>query len=906
MAEWTPEAGRRLQQYLERVAELSRARGDDADDITQQLRAHITTETESQSGAVVTLEHINRALALLGTPEQVVGVEAVSVIEPRAEQSAPSVRGYGKNTSIYVWILGVIIPAFSLGFELFTGVMSQMYKDPIPTWGHLAAGVALIGSIIYVDRTITGLRAGKPVSRWAFILNAYATLVGAIYFAIYLPILPIAVLAVAAFGLGIMGFSPLFVFAVSLGQMRILYRNLPALGIDTSWARRRSLTGAAIAAAILGVLNGPDLAGQTLLQMATSDNPQTRSRGTWWLETMHMENYVLDSCYHRVVTGIGPTRRWNDADIANWRACRELYFRLTGVPYNSVPKPKPVFGLSGRSTARNWQNQAITNSEIGGTEVAGQVDGLSLSSSTLDANASSAEDGTAGPAIAYIEWVVEFKNTSDVQREARGQIALPHGAVASRLTLWINGEEREAAFGTRGQVRAAYQEVAVVQRRDPALLSAVGPDTVLLQCFPVPAQGVMKVKVGISAPLTIRNGKAYLRPPYFEERNFGIPDDLEHHVWAESATATLTGSRSLTADANGGKHSAHGKLTNDQLSNLTSGVIELPAPNAMGITYADTLGSESASMTLRPYAASSSDPVSICLVIDGSASMNQLENSLDWREMVNALPANALVNAVFAGRDVEAWSRDFASPSPALAEWLTNREYRGGRDPVPALEKAWDMVSTKPHAVILWIHGPLPIDLSSIDGLNQWLQRRPASASGELIRLLEVSAVAGPNRVIEKCGDLAGIERVPVIGSLKDTLAYAAKSLHGEDVERVYTLAPDPAASNAGATAAAHVVRLAINQRVHEAVRRQNKKEQSELADLAVKARLVTPVSGAVVLEQQAQYTRHGLDPTRNEEAIPGIPEPEEWALMAIAACALVFMLVRRKTQRPASAHTAA
>ena len=43
----------------------------------------------------------------------------------------------------------------------------------------------------------------------------------------------------------------------------------------------------------------------------------------------------------------------------------------------------------------------------------------------------------------------------------------------SRLTLWVNGEEREAAFAGRTQAREAYQQV-VARRRDPCSLQLPG------------------------------------------------------------------------------------------------------------------------------------------------------------------------------------------------------------------------------------------------------------------------------------------------------------------------------------------------------------------------------------------------------------------------------------------------
>jgi hypothetical protein len=107
--------------------------------------------------------------------------------------------------------------------------------------------------------------------------------------------------------------------------------------------------------------------------------------------------------------------------------------------------------------------------------------------------------------------------------------------VVSRLTLWINGEEREAAFGRRAQVRQAYEQVVKVQRRDPVLVTTVGPDLVQMQCFPVPANGTMKVRVGVTAPLQLggaRRGDVQL--PHLVDRNFAVAGGNVHVVWVES------------------------------------------------------------------------------------------------------------------------------------------------------------------------------------------------------------------------------------------------------------------------------------------------------------------------------------------------------------------------------------
>ena len=85
-------------------------------------------------------------------------------------------------------------------------------------------------------------------------------------------------------------------------------------------------------------------------------------------------------------------------------------------------------------------------------------------------------DGLLDPdaAWSYVESTMEFKNVSERPQEARAELALPPGGFVSRLTLWVNGEEREAAFAGSSQVREAYKQVAVIQRRDPVLVTSCG------------------------------------------------------------------------------------------------------------------------------------------------------------------------------------------------------------------------------------------------------------------------------------------------------------------------------------------------------------------------------------------------------------------------------------------------
>ena len=83
--------------------------------------------------------------------------------------------------------------------------------------------------------------------------------------------------------------------------------------------------------------------------------------------------------------------------------------------------------------------------------------------------------------------------------------------------------------------------------------------------------------------------------------------------------------------------------------------------------------------------------------------------------------------------------------------------------------------------------------------------------------------------------------------------------------------------------------------RVGETVRRETgtSTPRPETAALAARYQLVTPLSGAVVLETAAQYQRFGLEQidANSAPAIPSVPEPSTSVLVGIG----VLLALRRR-----------
>src|SRR5690606_5807683 len=130
---------------------------------------------------------------------------------------------------------------------------------------------------------------------------------------------------------------------------------------------------------------GPALLGHQLMRMALSEETAERGRGLWWLNTLQLEDTVLQACYRPVGTGLPGSRRWTDEDLTRLDGYREIYFRMTGNPYNSVPRPKMRISRV-MPGFENREEERITDREVGGIAVAGRVAGLSLHASHMDAN----------------------------------------------------------------------------------------------------------------------------------------------------------------------------------------------------------------------------------------------------------------------------------------------------------------------------------------------------------------------------------------------------------------------------------------------------------------------------------------------------------------------------------------
>lgn len=779
---------------------------------------------------------------------------------------------------VFFLLLGVVMPVLTLGVELVTHMCADILFNPIPTVFHM-----LLIAVVPVANLalILALRAGRG-DRWNLLgrLNGLALGIGGYYALLFLPFTPFAVLGLLFFGMGALPLSPLASFVTAI----VLRRRARKALANESGQRLVGLWGGVVLALLaMAALEAPKAITQVGLQMAVSDDPAIQARGLTMLRTGGSREAILESCYSRG-PAIGDLIRFAFNEFGSRvteNEAREIYYRVTGTPFNMVKPPKSLFG---RRSSWEWMD---FDPNVGGDAVQGRIRGLSL----LD----SRQDSVVSPdsSVAYTEWTLVFKNTSPRQQEARAVVMLPPGSVVSRLTLWIDGEEREAAFGGRGQVKEAYRQV-VQRRRDPVLVTTAGPDRVLVQCFPVPPDGgTMKIRLGVTAPVDLNApDQGVMRLPYFTEHNFSLPETLTHGVWVESpdkVTAMVASTNLVEEQTGTGGRALRGVMTAGTLEQATA--IRVARNASIGEVVApDTRGGANGAIQQVIREAPVAVPKRVALVIDGSQRMKAYGKAL--ADLVESIPDGMEFGVVLAGdRVIELCAPQAASEASRgqAASAIRKIRFAGGCDNVKGLEKAWDMAGSVPGGVILWLHATQPVTFGGVESLRQRWERRPDNPV-----LLSLQFGTGPDVIVSTLADLASVRQ---IGRTGDPAADAANCLAlwaGRARLYVYDRRRLEGVVESAKAGSSHVVRLWARDEVLRLAASRNEADKDKAVGMANRYQLVTPVSGAVVLETKEQFKAAGLEPV-SASSVPTVPEPETWMLMAVGLAVVLVVVLRRR-----------
>lgn len=124
--------------------------------------------------------------------------------------------------------------------------------------------------------------------------------------------------------------------------------------------------------------------------------------------------------------------------------------------------------------------------------------------------------------LAYTEKTLTIQNIKahTGPQEAVFTVQLPAGSVVSSLSLWVNGVEEKGVLTTQAKADTAYRTVVGVDSRqfarDPSVVRWLEGNRVSVRVFPCSPGEMRQVKLGITSPLRLEKDELVYENPYFD------------------------------------------------------------------------------------------------------------------------------------------------------------------------------------------------------------------------------------------------------------------------------------------------------------------------------------------------------------------------------------------------------
>jgi len=431
--------------------------------------------------------------------------------------------------------------------------------------------------------------------------------------------------------------------------------------------------------------------------------------------------------------------------------------------------------------------------------------------------------------------------------------------------------------------------VAIRQQRDPVLVTTAGRDRILVQCFPVQRSGgEMKIRFGISLPLPLEEpNRAQLLLPYFSDRNFRIADDVYHDVKVKSKTRLWPFDETVKTSREGEDSILLGSIRDEDLSQAHSAILvdrsdvnEMWSKDPFDKRFIVQQKIEEHTPTHLQR---------LVLVVDTSETMFKWRGPI--QSAIESLPKDLDVRLVLPdadNMDGDIAFKNLADGPSEIRSALNNAYFAGGADSMPALLKAWDLAAAKPgNNVIVWIHDPQRLLIRSPEELKQRWNKRPYGPT-----LYSVQATRGADEIEKALDGIDEVKSVARTGELDQDLRYLFLRLTGRmktyEFVRSSKKLETPRTSEAIETSD-HLARLWANDEVGRILAPRDASLEDKAILLAAQYQLVTPVTGAVVLENAQQYRANDLKPV-DAGTVPTIPEPEMIVLFIVAGAFMLWI----------------
>jgi len=239
---------------------------------------------------------------------------------------------------------------------------------------------------------------------------------------------------------------------------------------------------------------------------AISADAKERNEGLGWLRLLNTEKWLKMECSDSRSVGIaGFFMPIKNSDV------QKLYFTVTGKPFRDE-KDENFSAMSDEYLSRHVVGEKIPGLKLVRSAINGALSPDNLTST--------------------IGWTYVFNNDTPSAKEARAEIALPPDAVITDFTVWQDGVPIEANFAATGKATDQNNSVSI-GHENAGMISSLGRNRYLLHCYPVAEGKELMVQTTIVVPMKLDTLNATtLTLPRFVCSNFSL--NGEHNLRLES------------------------------------------------------------------------------------------------------------------------------------------------------------------------------------------------------------------------------------------------------------------------------------------------------------------------------------------------------------------------------------
>ncbi|MBB1193326.1 XrtN system VIT domain-containing protein [Flavobacterium sp. SOK18b] len=480
----------------------------------------------------------------------------------------------------------------------------------------------------------------------------------------------------------------------------------------------------------------------------------------------------------------------------------------------------------------------------------------------------------ANDRLAYTEITMDIACSEKTwgDKEAIYSFQLPEGAVATSLSLWVNGIERKGVLTTKEKAKKAYNQIVGVEYRDPSLMQWREGNKVVVRVFPIRYDLPRTFKCGFTTPLKVENNTMKY---------------VSLDIKGPNTNGAKTISRIQMVGNEKFEASKYFELENGFYINESTGIdaweAEVPITNKVFST-AFIWKNKAYKINEIQKQKIAFKPSEIILDLNSSWTKSEIE------KIVNLSNGNYFV-----------WNNN--------QKQLVNRSnyetvFFQFEDLTYSLLPLYNL---KENSLVITKSGTISANFEELE-TSDYLKKLKATTHLKNIKVINISDNLNPFWQTVKEQKMVSYLKADLNNSLK--LIQQNQFLEFKTLENTINVEPanisiqetelDSKIQNNGSN---HIYRMyAFGKVLQEQVTMQNDSlKENKFVGLAKDANIVTPISSLIVLETDEDYKKNGIEKNVNTLGNASInndgavPEPHEWLLIIIGLTTLFFYYRKQK-----------